>query len=91
MAKSTANNILTLFEKMNVKCEIHPKDIEELTTLKDYMASIPNEIDKLQKDIRECLNIYEILNFFGFKFSDEDDFGRRYKLFGAPLETHIRI
>ena len=32
---------------MNMKCESHPKDIEELTTLKDYMASIPNEIEKL--------------------------------------------
>ena len=91
MAKSTANNILSLFEKMNMKCESHPKDIEELTTLKDYMASIPNEIEKLQKDIKDCLNIYEILNSFSFKFVDEDDFGKRYKLFGAPLETHIRI
>ena len=91
MAKSTANNILSLFEKMNMRCEIHPKDIEELTTLKDYMSSVPNEIDKLRKDIKDCLSIYEILNSFNFKFGDEDDFGKRFKLFGAPLETHIRI
>ena len=46
-AKVTANELLTQFDKMNMKIESHPKDIEELTALKDYMAGIPNEIEKL--------------------------------------------
>ena len=46
-AKVTANELLTQFDKMNMKIESHPKDIEELTALKEYMAGIPNEIEKL--------------------------------------------
>ena len=90
-ARITTNEILSQFEKMNNKIEGHPKDIEELTALKDYMAAIPSDIEKMQKDIKDCLNIYETLNFFNYKFSDDDDFNKRWKLFGAPLETMSRI
>lgn len=86
-AKVVANELLVHFDKMNLKIESHPKDIEELTTLKDYMAGIPNEIEKLQKDIKDCLGIYEILNFFNYKFTDDDDFNKRWKLYGAPQES----
>ena len=37
-AKMQANEILEVFEKMNNKIESAPKDIEELTSIKDYMA-----------------------------------------------------
>lgn len=90
-AKVVANEILTSFDKMNLKIETTPKDIEELTALKDYMAGIPNEIEKLQKDIKDCLGIYEILNGFNYKFADDDDFNKRWKLYGAPQETNSRI
>ena len=83
-AKAAANDILAQFAKINMKIEGHPKDIEELTALKDYMASIPNEIEKMQKDIKECLGIYEILNNFNYKFVDEEDFKRRWNIYRAP-------
>jgi hypothetical protein len=51
-----------------MKIESHPKDIEELTALKDFMIGVPNEIDKLQKDIKETLHIYSILDNFNYKF-----------------------
>jgi len=46
-AKTVANELIGAFEKINMKIESHPKDIEELTALKDFMATIPNEIEKL--------------------------------------------
>jgi hypothetical protein len=90
-AKITANELLAAFEKMSMKIESHPKDIEELTNLKDYMAAIPNDIEKMGKDIKECLAIYEILNNFNYKFADDDDFNKKWKLFGAPQEVNTRI
>ena len=42
-----ANELLENFEKMNNKIESAPKDIEELVSIKDYMASVPNEIEKI--------------------------------------------
>ncbi len=55
------------------------------------MAAIPNDIEKMQKDIKECLGFYEVLNGFNYKFSDDDDFNKRWKLYGAPQETHLKI
>ena len=46
-AKISANELLDHFDKMNNKIESSPKDIEELTSIKEYMASVPNEIEKL--------------------------------------------
>lgn len=61
-AKASANELLESFEKMNNKIESSPKDIEELTSIKDYMASVPNEIEKLMSDLKASMNVYEILN-----------------------------
>lgn len=43
----SANDLLNQFEKISNKIEGHPKDIEELTALKDFMASVPNDIEKM--------------------------------------------
>ncbi len=37
------------------------------------------------------MGIYEILNGFNYKFTDDDDFNKRWKLYGAPQETHLKI
>ena len=74
-----------------MKIESHPKDIEELTALKDFMVGVPNEIEKLQKEIKETLAIYSTLDFFNYKFSDDEDYGRKWKVFGSPLDTVSRI
>ena len=63
-AKNTANEIIDNFEKMNMKMETTPKDIEELSAIKDYMAGVPKDIDKLKADIQNCMNVYEILDEF---------------------------
>ena len=67
-AKMQADELLIAFEKMNNKIESAPRDIEELTSIKDYMQAIPNEIEKLMPDLKTCMNIYEILNQFNYKF-----------------------
>jgi len=67
-AKMQADELLIAFEKMNNKIESAPKDIEELTSIKEYMQAIPNEIEKHMSDLKNCMNIYEILNQFNYKF-----------------------
>ncbi len=58
-----------------------------MTTLKDYMNSVPNEIEKLQKEIKESLAIYDILNQFNYRFPNDADFDKKWEVFGAPKET----
>jgi hypothetical protein len=90
-AKLNANILLESFEKMNNKIESAPKDIEELTSIKDYMAAVPNEIEKLSGDIKACMNIYEILNSFNYKFHDDEDYDKKWRLYGSPKETVEKI
>ena len=56
--------------------ESQPKDIEELSSIKDYMAGVPNEIQKLRNDIATGMKIYGILSGFQYKFADEEDYDR---------------
>lgn len=47
MAKRMANSTIDAFYKINDKINTQPKDIEELSTIKDFMQSVPSEIEKL--------------------------------------------
>lgn len=76
---------------MNNKIESVPKDIEELTSIRDYMASVPNEIEKISADLKACTNVYEILNQFSYKYQDDEDYDRKWKLFGSPKDTIEKI
>ena len=76
---------------MNNKVESAPKDIEELTSIKDYMAQVPNEIEKMQADIKTSMGIYEILSSFNYKFHDDEEYDKKWKLFGSAKDTVTRI
>src|SRR3569833_1082114 len=90
-AKKQANDLIDIFEKMDMKICSSPKDIEELTALKDYMSAIPNELEKLSVDIKACLSIYDILNYFGYKFIDDEEFDKKWRVYGAPKDTLHKI
>ena len=47
MAKRMANNTIDAFYKINDKINSQPKDIEELSQIRDFMQSVPAEIEKL--------------------------------------------
>ena len=55
------------------------------------IESHPKEIEKLQKDIKETLGVYEILNHFNYKFPNDADFDKKWEVFGAPKETASKI
>ena len=74
-----------------MKIEGSPKDIEELTGIKDYMTAVPFEIEKLMGDVKTCTSIYDILNSFNYKFNDDDDFDKKWRLIGSPQETMKKI
>jgi len=46
IAKATSNKILEEFEKSNIKVESVPKNIEELSQIKDFMQALPKELEK---------------------------------------------
>lgn len=90
-AKKMANDTMEGFDQVNLRVESQPKDIEELSSIKDYMAGVPNEIQKLKNDIATGMKIYGILEGFQYKFADEEDYDRQWRLYGSPMETLGRI
>ena len=91
IAKATSNKIIEEFEKSNIKVESIPKGIEELSSIKDFMTGLPKELEKNQKIIKDCMEIYATLDQFHHKFEDEEEYDKMWRVFGAPQETVVRI
>ena len=90
-AKKHANELTDIFEKMDMRIQSSPKDIEELTSIKELMNAIPNELEKLGIEIKNCMAIYDILNYFEYPFKEDEDFDKKWRVYGAPKETLRKI
>ena len=71
------------FSSLEMTILAKPKNIEELTKIKDKIDQIPLDLIKLQKDIDGAINIYNILGDYQFKFGI-GDLDRRWQMFGFP-------
>ena len=65
-AKEKNYTLQMRFDEINEKIRRPPKNIEELTEIKKYIAEIPVTIETLKKEINECMDIYTILNDFNY-------------------------
>jgi len=79
------------FDKYNEKIENIPKNIEELSAIRDFMNAMPNDLEKQKVHIKNCMNTYEILDGFHHKFEDEEEQDRQFIVYGAPKEVMERI
>jgi len=91
LPKKVSNEIIEEFEKSNIKVESVPKGIEELSSIKDFMNELPKALEKNQKIIKDCMQIYQTLDEFHHKFDDEEEYDKMWRVYGAPQETVVRI
>ena len=75
-AKRMATDTMEAFDHVNMKVESQPKDIEELSGIRDFMAGVPNEIQKLKNEIAAGMKVYKILEGFQYKYAEEDDYDK---------------
>ena len=87
ISKHTANRIMDEFEIYNIKCQSVPKDMESLAALKDFMMGLPKELEKKKGDIRKCMAMYDTLDMFHYKFTEDEEYEKMWKVYGAPIET----
>jgi len=87
MAKRMANGTIDAFYKINDKINSQPKDIEELSQIRDFMQSVPSEIEKLDGQIKLGMQVYAILEDFKYAFGDEEDYDKQWRLYGSPNDT----
>ena len=55
------------------------------------MANLPKDLEKKKAEIRKCMEIYSTLDMFHYRFEDEEEYDKMWKVYGAPLETMVRI
>jgi len=63
-----------------------PKNIEELTEIKEYMLGLPNELEKIKIDMNKCFDIYKMLEDFNWRFSN-DEMNRKWNVFAGPRDV----
>jgi dynein heavy chain len=87
MAKRMANATIDSFYKINDKINSSPNNIEELSQIRDFMQSVPSEIEKLDVSIKQGMQVYQILEEFKYTFAEEDDYDKQWRLYGSPNDT----
>lgn len=75
--------ISNAFDAINERIQTPPKNIEELTETKKYIADVGITIEKLKAEIDQCMRTYDICGEFHYEFTsgENDD---KWKLFSAP-------
>jgi len=84
-AREKTQKLTDEFDNLQKEIKTLPKNIEELTKLAALMDSLPRELEKIQVDIDNCMQVYDILEGFSYKLSPQD-FNQRWKAFGGPKE-----
>ena len=51
------------------------------------MQSVPQEIEKLDGQIKLGMQVYKILEEFKYAFTDDDDYDKQWRLYGSPNDT----
>ncbi len=77
--------IFEFFDELRKSIINKPKDVEQLTTIMQKMENIPQELKQFEETISECLNIYDILENYEFKFPKKD-LDKRWEIFGSPKD-----
>ncbi len=62
-----------------------PTNIEKLVELKEYMANLPIELDKLKTDMNKVFDVYKIMEEFNYKFTP-DEMSKRWNTFAGPRD-----
>ncbi|KAI8841134.1 dynein heavy chain and region D6 of dynein motor-domain-containing protein [Chytriomyces cf. hyalinus JEL632] len=93
LAKRTAKiaqGISQAFSSIQAKLKDRPTKIEELTELRDYMKTIPDECRAQNHKITEMLRNYELLEKYKYEHSNED-FRARWQAYGWPMKIEEMI
>ncbi|EQC29095.1 hypothetical protein SDRG_13255 [Saprolegnia diclina VS20] len=84
-----ATKLTASFDEINANLAVTPKDVEGLTALQEYIASVPATLQPLQDDIRVMLLNNDLVDDFGFLVSDEH-LRLKWNVLGWPGRIHTQ-
>jgi len=65
-ARESTHQLFNIFKGIKTRISEVPKDIENLTEIKDYISNLPNDLEKIKLDINKCLDIYKTLEDYNY-------------------------
>ncbi|KAM3174254.1 hypothetical protein ACTXT7_010920 [Hymenolepis weldensis] len=81
--RQQSDNICEVFEGIARRLYEKPNTIEELTSMHEYISSIPDLLEEQQEWIDKVLNQYELIDEFCYNLSD-DDFTAKWTALAWP-------
>lgn len=89
--REQTNSILENFNEIHEKIRSQPQNIEELTELRRFIQiGFANWMDEKEKEIKNCLAIYDMLEELAYKLRS-DDYQKRWIIFGIKAQTEELI
>ena len=86
-AKEGTAQIFNLHCVIKSKLNEDPDNIEKLVELKEYIANLPFELDKLKTEMGKVFDIFKTMEDFNYKFSNED-MNKKWNVFGGSKEIY---
>ncbi|CAD7943415.1 unnamed protein product [Amoebophrya sp. A25] len=59
--REMTESLLTQYTKIKIALKKPPKDVEELTEIKEYMETVPGELLKLEVEGKKVFDVYDIM------------------------------
>lgn len=70
-AKDTNYTLTARFGEIAEKVQKVPKTIDDMTDTKKYIAEVGIQIEKMKKEIDECMTMYNLLDEFGHELTGQ--------------------
>lgn len=84
-AKEGTVAIFNQFMLIKARLNEDPLTIEKLVELKEYIANLPIELEKLKTDMNKVFDVYKIMEDFNYKFTP-DEMNKRWNVFAGPRD-----
>jgi dynein heavy chain len=83
----TAEDVISNFSGILSTLRKTPKDVETSTEMRDYMQTVPGECVKQSVEINKCIRMYDILEEFKVRVTNDDTY-QRWRVFGCPKQAY---
>eukprot|EP00741_Cyanophora_paradoxa_P012299 tig00000169_g11885.t1 len=87
-ARALAEGVIGEFAGMHEKLKARPTNIEKVTEMREYIASIPESAGKVAGTIEEMMTHFDLLEEFKFELGLAD-FVQRWEAFGWPHKIGV--
>ena len=88
-ARAMSADVMAKFEEMFGQLQEQPKDIEKLTEISEFIATVQTASEELQADIDKMTEHYEVLEELQFE-TPQEDFTARWETFHWPLRLKLK-